>query len=253
MMGVMICGSDYGLAHARELSRRVRELTKLHTHNMMVEKKLYLLSYQGGRDHVIRWLGGERRLSAWERAKTREAARVAAAHRKRPPKWWLERHHARLKAEAERTRHFARPDSDNPGTYVGTPDYALQPLRRGPSILRGCSLARRPPRPGRGPHGIDFLPTIFFTPDELRPTPAGPAQAQQKAQQKAQQSAARANKPQKPKPQNHKPPKTRRETAPMAAPKPPPQTGVVWEHISAQQAIAEIFGEPNARGSPKAA
>lgn len=226
MVSIMVMRPDCGLAHAKLLSRKLRELTKIHIHNMMVEKKLYLLSYQAGRDHVMRYLGGERRLSAWQRAKASEAARIAARHRQRPPQWWLDRHHARLRMEAERTRHFARPDDWCPNTYAGTPDYALLPIKRGPSPLRGCSLARRIARP---PHGVNMLSTIYFTPDELRPTPMLAAPI--------------------------KTPRGRRKPAKRPPPRQvaDPQRQIIWEHISTKDAIAEIFGDApaaHARGSP---
>ena len=221
MMELMVRGPDYGIAHARLLSKTVRELTKIHIHNAMVEKKLYLLSYRAGRDHVIRCLGGEKKLSAWERRKASEAAKIAAAHRERPAQWWLDKHHARLKERAERTKHFARPDTYDPGVYKGTPEYALEVIARGPSILRGCSLARRAARP---PHRTEFLPTIYFTPSELRGEADGPLPPP-------------AVKPQ------------RRKRARQAATKPAAPPNVRWEHISPEQARAEIFGE-EARGSP---
>ena len=223
---IMVRRSDCGIAHARLLSKSVRELTKIHLHNAMVKKKLYILSYQAGRDHVIRALGGERRLSSWERRKASEAARVAAAHRKRPPQWWLDKHHAKLRAEAARRATFARPDNYDPGIYIGTPEYGLYPLKRGPSVLRGCSLERRPARP---PHGMNILPTLYFTPDELRAKtgdlpPAGVKSAPRKP--------ARTSKP---------------APTPKRSPARSPRQNVVWEHISPQQARDEIFGvEPRA-------
>ena len=226
MAALMVRGPDYGLAHARLLSRKLRELAKINLHNAMVEKKLYLLSYQAGRDHVIRCLGGKKKLSAWERRKASEAAKIAAAHRERPPhnsieKWWLDKHHARLKAEAERTKHFARPNTENVNIYKGTPDYALEIIPRGPSPLRGCSLARRATRP---PHRMNFLPTLYFMPSELRGEPENPLPPP-------------AVKPQ------------RRKRAREAAAKPAAPPNMRWEHISPAQARAEIFGE-EARGSP---
>ena len=226
MMGMVERMARYPecLSFIMMLSATLRMATKMHRHNAMIKKKLYLLSYQAGRDHVIRYLGGEKKLSAWERRKASEAARIAATHRKRPPQWWLDKHHARLKAEAERTQHFARPDNCGSGIYKGTPDYALEVIKRGPSILRGCSLARRPARP---PHGLDFLPTIYFVPSELRPRPSQTL-PHARVKLRARKSA---------------------RAAPPRRPVSPAATAPQWEHISTEQAIAEIFGG-QARASP---
>ncbi len=210
----------------REVERLSSRIRKIENVNRWVQRRLDILACPAWRGRVMEALGGERKMSSWEQRKASEAAQIAAAHRNRPPQWWLDKHHARLRAEAERTRHFARPDDWCPNTYVGTLEYALEPIKRGPSLLRGCSLGRRPSRPR---HSHEFMPTLIFIPSELRggSAPLPPART--------------------------KPAPRKRNAASKSTPSPPPvpaQRGITqWEHITTQQAIAEIFGG-GARASP---
>ena len=228
-MCILIVKLPMGKAQSRimreieKLSSRIRRIEKV---NRWVQRRLDIMACPAWRGRVMNALGGERRMSSWERRNASEAAQIAAAHRNRPPQWWIDKHHARLKAEAERTRYFARPDDWCPNTYIGTPEYALEPIKRGPSLLRGCSIARRP---ARSREGMDFMPTLVFIPSELRGESA-------------------------PLPPAHVKPAPRKRSAKhksKSVPSPLPISGEAthWEHITTEQAIAEIFGG-GARASP---
>ncbi|WP_017930474.1 hypothetical protein [Robiginitomaculum antarcticum] len=214
-----------------DLRRAARKLSRLERLNAVIRRKAQILASPQWRGRVMCRLGGERTLSAWERRKASEAARIGASHRKPKPLWWIEQHQAKLRAKALRTAGWARPCDEHPLIYAGTPDYALEPIKRGPSVLRGCSLARREARP---PHRLDALPTIYFIPSELRgggdvvaPAPTTP------------QYAA-------PSPRTRAPLKAR-----PAAQAVPQDWRSGWEDISRQTAIDEIFGgEKRARASP---
>lgn len=211
-----------------KLAKLTGQFRRLEQLNAVVRRKMEILACPDWRGRVMHVLGGETKLSAWERAKASEAARLAAAYRKAPPQWWIERHHAKLCAEALRKSGWARPNATHPLTYVGTKEYALQPLQRGPSLLRGCSLARRDARPAR--RNTD-LPTIYFAPFELR----GPAPLS---------AACAAASPRK---------RARRRASPVrpAAPVIPSNAHSQWVNISAKDAIMEIFGgHAQARASP---
>jgi len=61
-----------------KVTRLIRTLTKLDTHNIHVKRKLEMLSHKPWRDLVLKELGGMRKLKLWEAAQKRIMQRIEA-------------------------------------------------------------------------------------------------------------------------------------------------------------------------------